>query len=155
MKSSNFAVGETRRDATRLVTIRVNCPAVAAPTPRPSDGCYILAGLHTTALTWSLMQCCCTRDSVERGAAAIIRCSFAFRRSVTVTLRLCPPNVRCIQLAHYAQPSLLVRTRLATTLRRIRASFWLFVTRYQNAVYFTDTTMIVAVAYFSFIFKIK
>jgi len=54
-----------------------------------------------------LTQCCCTRDSLERGAA-IIRCSFAFHRSVTVTLRLCPPNVRCVQLTHYAPPSRLL-----------------------------------------------
>lgn len=112
MKSSNFAVGETRRDATRGdATRRGSLPfgLIARQWLRPLPGPRTLLctrRLHTTALTWSLTQCCCTRDSLERGAAAaIIRCSFAFRRSVTVTLRLCPPNVRCIQLAHYAPPA--------------------------------------------------
>lgn len=118
MKSSNFGQWSrmqrdvkrgTRGDATRstrLVTIRVNCPAVAAPTRHRR--CYALAAasarrLHgRPALTWSLIP----HSVVALSRLARTWCNYSpqFRvpLSVTVTLRLCPPNARCIQLAHYA-----------------------------------------------------
>lgn len=71
-----------RREATRstrLVTIRVNWPAVVEPEwVQP----WLCPHKHAANVA-CCARCCCTRDCLER--AAIIRRSFAFRLSVTVT----------------------------------------------------------------------
>lgn len=71
-------------------SVRLLCTRERARTARP-------------ALTWSLV----THSGVVAPARlARTWCNYSpqFRvpLSVTVTLRLCPPNARCIQLAHYA-----------------------------------------------------
>lgn len=119
MKSSNFAGrrgrvtqrGEaTRGDATRSRRGSLPFGLIARQWLRPLGtdvvmhsrralaGCARSPGADVVAYT---TQCCCTLSRLAR-----TWCNYSpqFRvpLSVTVTLRLCPPNARCIQLAHYA-----------------------------------------------------
>lgn len=140
MKSSNFAVGETRRDArrrdaTRLVTIRVNCPAVAAPTPGPSDVVMHSQAAHDGADVVAYVVLLHSRLARTWGC-----CNYSLQFRVPPECHGDAPAMPSKRPMHSARslctsssPLLLAaRTRLATTLRRIRASFWLFVARYQN-----------------------
>lgn len=135
MKSSNFAVDETRRDATRstrLVTIRVNCPTVAAPT-RYSD-----VVMHSQALA----GCTFTRRHWRAAYTVLLHSRLArtWCCNYSLQFRVPPechgdapamPSKRPMYSVHslctsISSPRPLDSIRNATTLRRIRVSLFGF-----------------------------